>query len=86
MTPTTDNATPEVTHPEARRAGDLCSECRRQPRWLDPRRPGGWQWCVPCLRDLVAQLRERHAAALRCQPLDDGRRDPWQLTPTDGYR
>lgn len=31
---------------------------------------------------VATQLRARRAAAVRCEPLQDGRRDPW---PTKGY-
>lgn len=40
--------------------------------------PGGQSHGTADLgQDLAAQLRRRRQAALRCEPLQDGRRDPW---------
>jgi hypothetical protein len=40
--------------------------------------PGGHvEITAPPRQDAPAELRRRRQASLRCEPLDDGRRDPW---------
>lgn len=38
-----------------------------------------------CRGGIAAQLRRRRAASWRCEPLADGRRDPWPELPREHY-
>lgn len=57
-----------------------CDLCRRRPR------AHGWEWCHRCLRDTVAGIRRRRAAASRMPRLECGRRDPLDVDGIEGGR